>query len=711
MEKRMLRCSHLAAGLGLGMVLAACGSDQSPASSQDIAGNEPVQAAKEAASPCVTLGTTFNTEIQESSPNDNFGKLGTMFTGTANTVAQSLVWFDLSSIPSSATIVSSTLTLTEDAYPTAGTVDVYRIANPSTANCLNPANCPASGWDQTKVSWGTFNEAYDASTVWGSFTSTTTTESLNVNLTSLTQDWVSGTYTNNGFLLGEAGVKGQATYMPTSNNSGSTPPMLEVCYNTCAAGLSSCSGTCVNETNDPNNCGACGNVCDTPPPTSCYTTDGSCSSSQCVYNPLPINTPCPGGLCDGVGDCNPCSAGLSLCSGTCVSESNDPNNCGGCGNVCPAGDICTEGACGSAYQVVQVAVGAEFACAVLASGQVECWGGVGTGFGELGNGTTGGSTTPVFVSGLTNVSAVFAAAFNACALLTNGTVQCWGDNSEGQLGNGTTLDQSTPVPVVGLGNVVSASGATTPGGNGSFSCAVLGSGGVECWGSNDLGQLGNGTFTNSPIPVPVVGISTALAVTAGDGFACALLQGGTVSCWGDMYGGTIPYGTTPVPVAGISGAAGISASYDSACAVFPSGSVSCWGANNQGQLGDGSFTTSLTPVAVSGFNTSTALQGSCGSAAATHCAGTFSGGAYCWGNNNYGQLGDGTTTTSDVPVVVTGLTGAVAIASGGGAGTGNGSSCAIVAGGAVVCWGSNVYGQLGNGSQTSSSTFVQVTGL
>lgn len=484
------------------------------------------------------------------------------------------------------------------------------------------------------------------------------------------------------------------------------------CVIPCDAGQSLCSGTCVNESTDPNNCGGCGVTCATPP-TSCYSAPNTCSSSTCKYNPLPINTACPGGgYCDGVGNCSPCQAGLTLCGSTCVSASNDPNNCGSCDNVCPSGQICAGGACAAAYQTAHIAVGAQFACAVLTTGQVKCWGGMGTSRGELGNGTIGGSTTPVFVSGISNATSVFAAAFNACALLSDGSVSCWGYNSEGQLGNGTTSTATTPVPVVGLsGPVVSVAGATTPSANNSFTCAVLASGGIQCWGANGYGQLGNGTTTSSTTPVTVQGISTALAVSAGDGFACALLSGGTVSCWGNMSGGTIHYGTTPTAVSGISGAVGISASYDSACAAFPDGTVSCWGANNQGQLGNGTFTGSVTPVQVSGLTNATSIQGSCGSAVATHCAGTFGGGAVCWGSNSFGQLGNGSTAASNVPVTVTGLTGAVAIATGGGAGTGNGSSCAILASGAVVCWGSNAYGQLGNGTQTSSSTYVQVIGL
>jgi alpha-tubulin suppressor-like RCC1 family protein len=412
------------------------------------------------------------------------------------------------------------------------------------------------------------------------------------------------------------------------------------------------------------------------------------------------------------------SGGLVNCNGVCVSESNDPNNCGACGHKCAAGQVCASGTCSTAFTSSKIAVGATFACAVV-SGQVLCWGATSqyaSNPAYLGNGSTTGSTTPVTVTGISNAVSVFAAAFNACALLSTGQVECWGDNVSGQLGDGTTTNRTSPVTVSGLTNAVAVAGNTAPSGP-SFTCAVLATGGVMCWGDNSFGELGNGTTTNSLTPVAVSGISDAIAIAVGADFACALRQAGTVVCWGSETGGGLGNGvssgnaTTPVAVSGVTNAVGIAADYESACAVQSSGHVVCWGYNGDDQLGDGNTSNSLSAVTVSGLTNATAIVACDGSSVSTVCAANTAGGAVCWGNNTSGQLGNDTTNSSDVPVTVNGLSGAVQIAVGGGAGTGQASACALLSDGTVECWGSNAYGQLGNGTNTSSLTPVVVTGF
>jgi hypothetical protein len=248
----MLRLSRLAAGMGLGMILTACGGAADPNDPADPAdqgvpteeiGNEPVQVAKEAATGCLTFqrgvnGTVFDTYVQQNSPGKNFGTSGTLDTGNSTNAGanEALIWFDLSSIPNpaSAVILSSTLTLAEDAPTTnsnvTGTVDVYRINNPSTSNCTVPSSCPAAGWNEGTVTYSTFASAYDATTVWGSFHSTTTTQTVSVDITSLTQNWINGTYTNNGVVLYEATALHE-TFVPSSENPDAAfRPQLVVCY-------------------------------------------------------------------------------------------------------------------------------------------------------------------------------------------------------------------------------------------------------------------------------------------------------------------------------------------------------------------------------------------------------------------------------------------------------------------------------------------------
>jgi len=172
-----------------------------------------------------------------------------------------------------------------------------------------------------------------------------------------------------------------------------------------------------------------------------------------------------------------------------------------------------------------IAAGGSHACALLTGGSVRCWG---SNFsGQLGNGTTTNDPipTPVVVSGITTATAISAGNGNTCALLTGGSVRCWGDNYYGQLGNGTTTNSSTPVAVSGITT------ATAISAGGYHTCALLTDGSVRCWGYNNYGQLGNGTTTDSSTPVAVGGITTAIAISAGGYHTCALLTGGSVRCW------------------------------------------------------------------------------------------------------------------------------------------------------------------------------------
>jgi alpha-tubulin suppressor-like RCC1 family protein len=184
------------------------------------------------------------------------------------------------------------------------------------------------------------------------------------------------------------------------------------------------------------------------------------------------------------------------------------------------------------------------------------------------------------VTGISTATAISVGTYHACAIVASGSVQCWGENPFGQLGNGTTTDSNTPVTVSGIGNAIAI--ATT----GGSTCALLASGEIECWGW----EVGNGG-SRSSIPVLVAGISTATAITAGDEHVCAALRGGPVFCWGDNSYGQLGDGTTnnsgtPVRVHAIYAPTRLAAGSWDTCALFSGGVMKCWGLNDRGQLGN-----------------------------------------------------------------------------------------------------------------------------
>ena len=287
-----------------------------------------------------------------------------------------------------------------------------------------------------------------------------------------------------------------------------------------------------------------------------------------------------------------------------------------------------------------------------------------------------------------------------CVLLSSGGVECWGDNTSGQLGDGNTTDSLIARPVKWI---TQATAVAFRSGHG---CAVLARGAVQCWGRNDSGQLGNGTMTTSTGPVPVTGIRSATALALGWAHSCALLASGAVQCWGYNYYGDLGDGTNarssiPVWVTGISTATAVATGGDHNCALLASGAVQCWGHNYYGQLGNGTTTDSNTPVTVSGINSATAVA----AGAFFSCALLASGAVQCWGHGGNAELGDGSSwpyTDSSIPVSVAGTSTAIAITAGAY------HACAVLSSGSAQCWGYNNYGQLGNGPTTASASNIPV---
>lgn len=290
-----------------------------------------------------------------------------------------------------------------------------------------------------------------------------------------------------------------------------------------------------------------------------------------------------------------------------------------------------------------------FACASFGNGSAKCWGDINASY-TLGDGSTGTSLKGVTPTTFDeNVVSLTTGYGHGCGLFANGTAKCWGYNLYGQLGNGTTTVSETPATILGLANVSRLS-------SGSYTtCARTNAGEAYCWGYNTYGQIGDGTTTSRSTPTRSIA-SGVSAVTPGSYHACAVMTDGSAKCWGQNTSGEVgnaaggasaPNITSPVTVAGIDGSgqlAGVSeicAGYGFSCARLEDGRVACWGKNDKGQLGNGSSVTfSNAPKIVSNITAASRLA--CGY---VHACAIDGNQIKCWGDNQYGQLGNGQMPT------------------------------------------------------------------
>ncbi len=504
---------------------------------------------------------------------------------------------------------------------------------------------------------------------------------------------------------------------------GSTPSCSGgVCGSDCDMGRGDCDGDpsngCEADLSSPASCGTCGNVCDFPNGIAVCDT-GSCVLAACDMGyddcdgdrsngceadstspatcggcgaVCPMDAPvCSGGTCD-----TGCATSTDmLCSGACVDVNTHLDNCGSCGNVCPGGPMssrtCSGGSCG-----------------------IRCNAGFADCDGDPTTGCEVDITRPVSCGSCTRTCTVM----NGMPGCTSGMCTIAGcnvgfDNCDGDLSNGcetplmmSLLDCGSCGNTCNLECAMGTCNEATRVDAGGGSCAIQSNGNLVCWGANANGQIGDGTYTQRPRPTRVM-IGMVTDVSSGRAHTCAVRGDNSAWCWGDGTDGKLGDGTasgmTNMPVhvmgTGPSGArmVQVGAGDNFSCGRTSAGLVQCWGNNGFGQLGNGTTASSNTPVNVS-LGSLRAMDLSVGRQHA--CIVTTGGAVACWGHNAQGQLGLGNTTIYFTTPQTSMVTGAIGVSAGAF------HTCAVRTAGDVRCFGDNMHGQLGNGSLVASSTPV-----
>ncbi|WP_437902907.1 hypothetical protein WME95_30690 [Sorangium sp. So ce327] len=385
-----------------------------------------------------------------------------------------------------------------------------------------------------------------------------------------------------------------------------------------------------------------------------------------------------------------CPGGGMVCGDACVDPMTDTRHCGACDVACPTigGEpTCQDGVCQSPAceeNRGNCDKDPENACEVDLLTSTEHCGRCDKPCG--GQCVRGACVVPTHIAAGTDYT---------CAVLSDGSVWCWGRNTWGNLGDGTLQqDRPIPRPVTGLSGAARVAASISSGR--AHTCAVLTDGAVACWGAGNSGQLGDGEATNSPSPVRAKELAGATQVAVGGTHTCAVTASHELYCWGEGSSGQLGYGDEVdrvEPTVMLDGVDSVSAGLSHTCAGMTEQMgerrMNCWGHNESGQLGLGNFNQQNTPQPVAGL-TSVALT----AAGALHtCAAPAGGVASCWGKGEQFRLGTGLVNPEAIPRKIPDLVDVTRIS------LGARHSGAVLAGGEVLLWGDNAKGQLGNGTQ------------
>ena len=332
-----------------------------------------------------------------------------------------------------------------------------------------------------------------------------------------------------------------------------------------------------------------------------------------------------------------------------------------------------------------IAANGDTTCAVRADGGVSCWG-------------ANGLQHQLTAAGFDDVAAVTITdrkdgnnGTAICALHRVGTVSCWGDGYDGQMGQGDDLGAVLAVQIPGVADATAlAAGA-------AHICALHADGGVSCWGQGRYGQMGDGTDATRRSPFRVPGVQDVVSIAAGYARTCGVHSDGAVSCWGKWTGDG--YRATPARMSGYENVVSLAAGVYHLCAVHSGGGVSC------SRYGPNGIET--TPLSVPGIGDAIAVAAGEGSFCALH----RDGGVSCWGRNHEGQVGDGTRAEAFRPVRLGDVADAVAITVSGPNRHEDVHACALLEDGGAYCWGNNGYGQLGTGDREDRSVPTAVSAI